>query len=349
MTKSIYLILILVVFIGGFFLYRGLSQYDLPDGETTKLEDGEIINGKNKSNRTIYVTDDVKHSVPLDEILSGGPAKDGIPSIDDPKFISTSEADKWLTDGDVGTGLCLYDNTSSVAFASEECRFYPYKILVRHELVNDTVAKQPVLISYCPLCFTGIVFERKLDGEVVEFGTSGMLWKSNLVMYNRTEVEKNESLWSQVLGEAIVGEHTGTKLKIIPSDVVKYSDWKSLHSGTVVLSQDTGIYSSYERDPYGDYYTSEKVSFGVDFEDDRLHPKANVLGIDIDGKFKAYHIDALEVGETTDTFNGKKITINKKTEGEIRMFVGEDKKALPYIGGFWFSWLAAHPGTELYK
>ncbi|MBI2063287.1 MAG: DUF3179 domain-containing protein [Candidatus Yanofskybacteria bacterium] len=215
--------------------------------------------------------------------------------------------------------------------------------------MNDTVGNQPVLVTYCPLCLTGIVFERKLDGTTVEFGTSGKLWKSNLVMYNRTGDPQKESLWSQVLGEAIVGEFTGTKLKVIPSDVVRYSDWKKLHPGTTVLSKDTGTIRSYGYDPYGDYYTSNDVSFGASFSDTRLHPKEFVLGIQIDGKYKAYHSEALKAGETKDTFSGKQILIQKKTEGEVRMFIGANKKPLPYIGGFWFSWLAVHPETELYK
>lgn len=291
------------------------------------------------SGRKILLTDGVKHSIPLNEILSGGPPKDGIPSIDSPKFVSTSEADKFLNDEETGTGLCL----------SGDCRFYPYQILVWHEIVNDTVGGQPALITYCPLCLTGIVFERKLEGKAVEFGTSGKLWQSNLVMYNRTDDPKKESLWSQVLGEAVVGEFTGTALKIIPSDVIRYGDWKKAHPGTKVLSKDTGANRAYGFDPYGDYYTSNQVSFGASFNDNRLSPKEFVLGINVGGKFKAYHSAALKVGETRDTFNGQTIFVDKTSEGIVRMFKGEKREPLPYVGGFWFSWLAVHPETELFK
>lgn len=339
--------IILITVIIGIYFYINSNRFKLPDGSTGSLQEGDtrvlesMPNGSDSitSERQILFTDGVKHSVPLGEILSGGPPKDGILSIDNPKFLSVKEANEFLKNEETGTGLCVGNN----------CRFYPYQILVWHEIVNDVVGGQPVLVTYCPLCLTGIVFERKLEGQAVEFGTSGKLWQSNLVMYNRTNDIKKESLWSQVLGEAIVGEFTGTKLKIISSDVIRYSDWKKLHPDTIVLSKDTGAIRSYGYDPYGDYYTSNDVSFGASFSDTRLHPKEFVLGIQIDGKYKAYHSEALKIGETKDAFNGKQIFIQKKPEGEVRMFIGANKEPLPYIGGFWFSWLAVHPDTELFK
>lgn len=343
MIKSVRLILIILVFaaiIAGVFLYKNSRQFKLPKGETQPLKVTDTLSmtpaGKQ---RKIFITDGVKHSVSLDEILSGGPSKDGIPSIDKPIFLSIADTDKWLNDGEAGQGLCV----------GEDCRFYPYQIIVWHEIVNDIVGGQPVLVTYCPLCATGIVFDRTLDGKAVEFGTSGKLWQSNLVMYNRTDDPKKESLWSQVLGEAIVGEFTGTKLNVVSSDVIKYADWKKLHPNTKILSKDTGTIRNYGYDPYSDYYTSNDVSFGASFNDQRLHPKEFVLGIQINGKYKAYHSAALAAGETKDTFNGETIFIIKKPEGEIRMFKGAGREPLPYIGGFWFSWLAVHPQSELFK
>lgn len=280
----------------------------------------------------------MKHSIPLNEILSGGPPKDGIPSIDNPRFLSIDEAD-FVGDEEAGTGLCV----------GEDCRFYPYQIMVWHEIANDIVGNQPVLVTYCPLCRTGIVFGRVLNGVTTEFGTTGKLWRSNLLMYNRSDNPENESMWSQVLGEAVVGEHTGTKLNIVPSDVIRFGDWKKLHPDTKVLSKDTGFIRTYGYDPYGSYYSSDDVSFGATFDDTRLHPKEFVLGIEVDGKFKAYHSEALKAGKTSDSFNGQTILIDKKPEGEVRMFRGDRNTPQPYIGGFWFSWLAVHPDTELFK
>lgn len=371
-TNTIIIVTILLIVFGGafFFLNRG-ERFELPKGETLPLveeeEDSsseddtvgatgdnlEKINVTNedkiaktdtpslsqKSSREIFVTDGVRHSIPLNEILSGGPPKDGIPSIDNPKFVEVSEADTYLSDDNPGLGLSYKGET----------RFYPYSILVWHELVNDTVAGDPLLISYCPLCLTGIIFDRELEGVATEFGVSGRLWRSNLLMYNRAASEDDESLWSQVLGEAVLGDHTGQKLTIIPSDAVLYGDWKGKHPNTKILSKDTGFSRNYERDPYGNYYTNRDVSFGASFNDDRLHPKAFVLGIEINGQFKAYDNEALPVGETKDIFVGEDITIEKNAIGGVRMFIGPDKQPLPYVGAFWFSWLAVHPDTELFN
>jgi len=339
----------------GFFISRNSNQFKLPAGETTVVEVGsaeepaEKTEEKDKENdeeeekimriskREILITDGVKHSIPLNEILSGGPPKDGIPSIDAPKFISPVEADKFLTDEAAGLGL-IYKG---------ESKFYPYQILVWHEIVNDVIGGEPVLVTYCPLCATGVVFDRRVGGKAQEFGVSGKLWQSNLLMYNRSGDEKTESLWSQVLGEAVLGPNTGEKLEILPSDTILYGDWKKENPETKVLSRETGAARSYGQDPYGDYYTSESVSFGAFFNDSRLHPKAFVLGIEVDGKFKAYDKEALPEGVMTDNFAGLEIRIEKSAIGEVRMSIGQ--KALPYIGGFWFSWLAVHPETELFK
>jgi len=358
-------IIVIFLIIAGFFFYRSRNQFELPSGDTKPIDveteindtndiiksDNSIIEGDllynetkksfsfsmPKSTRQIFETNGVKHSIPLSEILSGGPSKDGIPSIDSPKFISTKEADKFLTAKSVGLGINL----------NGEARFYPYQILVWHEIVNDTVLDTPILVTYCPLCATGIVFERKVDNEVREFGVSGKLWQSNLLMYDRAGNEKVESLWSQVLGEAVLGPKTGVRLSIISSDTVMYENWKKKYPNTKILSKETGLLRNYALDPYGDYYTNESVSFGASFSDTRLHPKTFVLGIEFDEQYKAYNKDALPEGTTTDFFLGKAVRIIKDDIDGVRIFI--DGNDTPYVGGFWFSWLAAHPDTKLYQ
>lgn len=161
------------------------------------------------------------------------------------------------------------------------------------------------LVSYCPLCLSGIVFNPVVQGERVEFGTSGKLWNSNLVVYDR----KTDSLWSQILGEAIVGEMTGIKLAVLPSDQVRFGDWKKLHPQGQVLSRNTGATRFYVSDPYDDYYTdNSEIAFPVKTSDDRLENKDFVLGIVINDKAKAYYPPATKAkGEITDTFAGKTI------------------------------------------
>lgn len=278
-------------------------------------------------------SDEVFEEIPDSEILSGGPGKDGIPSIDEPKFVAADKA-SFLDGDEFGIGLVV----------DGEARFYPFQVLVWHEIVNDTVAGVPLAVTYCPLCRTGVTYERRVQGEAVDFGVSGMLWKSNLLMYNRSTPE---SLWSQVLGRAVKGPHTGERLAIYPSDTVMFAKWKEAHPDTIVLSRDTGAFRLYGTDPYGDYYTNRDVAFGASFTDTRLHPKEYVLGVEYNGQFKAYVADALAVGTTTDSFAGMTVTIEKTEAGEIRMFIGD--KPLPFIGGFWFSWLAVHEDTELFQ
>lgn len=160
--------------------------------------------------RTWQEREGTKHSIPLGEIKSGGPPKDGIPSIDKPNFISIKEAEGFLKESDPGIAINI----------EGEKRFYPFKILVWHEIVNDMIKGKRVLVTYCPLCLTGIVFDPVVKGERVEFGVSGKLWNSNLLMYDR----KTDSLWSQVLGEAVVGEMVGTKLAVVPSDIIQFGN-----------------------------------------------------------------------------------------------------------------------------
>lgn len=341
--KAFYITTAVLVLLVAGVIWRFQSQsFPLPEGKTVPVttsssddpssatETAAAATGKTSD---VMVTDGTRHTIPLDEILSGGPGKDGIPSIDNPKFVSADEA-TFLSESDQGIGLAI----------DGESRFYPYKILVWHEIVNDGLADQPVLVTYCPLCATGIVFDRRVDGEVQEFGVSGRLWQSNLLMYNRGE---DESLWSQVLGEAVVGPHAGEELSVVRSDIVRFGDWRQKHPNTQVLSRDTGASRSYNRDPYNGYYTSDSVSFGASFDDDRLHPKELVHGIEIDGQFKAYHDKVLSVGTTTDEFASQKIVVTKSGAGEVSFTAnGEPITSIP---GFWFSWLSVHPDTELYK
>ncbi|MCZ6724968.1 MAG: DUF3179 domain-containing (seleno)protein [Thaumarchaeota archaeon] len=245
-----------------------------------------------------------KHIIPLGDILSGGPPPDGIPSIDDPKFITATEASSWLADDEFVLGV-EYNGVT---------RAYPHLILVAHEIVNDDFNGKPLLVTYCPLCFTGVAYVPTIDGEGVEFGTSGKLYKSNLVMYDR----KTNSYWSQVTGQAIVGELTGLALRQIPIDTIRWGDWKSLHPDTQVLSKDTGYSRSYGRDPYGGYYVGSGPFFPVGDIDPRRGVMEIVYGILVDGKSKAYPVSEVVAagGLVNDVFNGVSFLIFQAGEHE---------------------------------
>ncbi len=187
--------------------------------------------------------ENVPASVPLSEIRSGGPPPDGIPPIDDPIFEDVDAAGEWLTERDP---VLVVDRDG-------DTRAYPLAILTFHEIVNDEVAGEPVVVTYCPLCNSGLVFERTVDGEVLDFGTSGRLWNSNLVMYDRA----TRSLWSQFTGEAIVGEQLGTTLERVPMQIVAFSDFAERWPGGQVLSRNTGFGRPYGNNPYVGYDSAE--------------------------------------------------------------------------------------------
>ncbi|MFQ5762164.1 MAG: DUF3179 domain-containing protein, partial [Candidatus Bathyarchaeia archaeon] len=246
-----------------------IDPFDL--GAVLMAEEGDVVGLRGE---TLMITSDIRHLVPLSKIMSGGPPPDGIPSIDNPRYISADEANEWLSDEEFVLGV-VYNGIA---------RVYPHQILVWHEIVNDEFNGEPLLITYCPLCFTGIAFKPFIGGEAVEFGTSGKLYNSDLVMYDR----KTRSYWSQITGQAIQGELAGLALEKVPLDTIRWGDWKKLHPGTEVLSRETGYLRSYGSDPYGGYYTGGGTFFPVDSDDDRLPPKTIVYGIFIDGVSKAY-------------------------------------------------------------
>jgi Protein of unknown function (DUF3179) len=318
-----------------------------------------------------------KHIVPPDQIVSGGPPPDGIPSIDNPKFISVQEASKQLEDSDLVIGLNI----------NGDIRAYPLQILVWHEIVNDKVGGVPVAGTYCPLCFTSQVFNRTMeDGQILEFGTSGKLYNSNLVIYDRT----SKSLWSQAMAQGIVGKYAGAKLERIPFDVAYWKEWKQLYPESKVLSRDTGSTRPYGADPYGDYYTSGDVLFPLSNKDSRLGLKEIVIGFENKGQYKAYKLRELENNKViNDQVHGKAIAlfslhpfmaraydpvvdrqilefdyntknknfIDKQTgtlwnfegKGISGQMKGNQLTRLPFDEGFWFEWVAFHPKTELYN
>jgi hypothetical protein len=315
----------------------------------------------------------------LDKIVSGGPPQDGIPSIDSPKFQSIQEADEILEDSELVVGLNI----------NGDRRAYPLQILVWHEIVNDVVGGEPVAITYCPLCFTNQVFNRTLsDGNIVEFGTSGKLYNSNLVMYDR----QSNSLWSQALGEGIVGDYSGVKLERIPFDIAYWKEWKELYPESKVLSRDTGSVRPYGADPYGDYYTNDLILFPVANDDKRLGLKEIVIGFEYKNKYKAYKLQEIETKKIiNDAIDSKKFALVSLQPFMVRIFdrvIEDEKKAIDLFynaenntlidtitgsevnfdgkfingalqgkqlkrlamdQGFWFEWVAFHPETEVFS
>jgi hypothetical protein len=222
------------------------------------------------------------HSVPYAEIFSGGPPPDGIPPIDSPKFESVASADNWLE-----------DREPVITFQEgDDVRAYPLQIMTWHEIVNDSVDGRPVVVTFCPLCNTALVFERPaLDGELLTFGTSGNLRNSDLVMYDR----QTESWWQQFSGEAIVGDLTGTQLTFLPAAIISWADFKSQNPDGLVLSTDTGFNRNYGSNPYVGYDNVDQFPFLFSgTPDERLRPMERVLGVLFpDGAGVAYTFERL--------------------------------------------------------
>ena len=280
--------------------------------------------------------DYAKHSVPIEEIRSGGPGKDGIPAILNPKFVTAAE-----------TGF-LKDHDRVLALAGEtEAKAYPIRILNWHEIVNDTIDGAPVLISYCPLCGTGMAFDPVIEGKTHTFGVSGLLYQSDVLMYDH----QTESLWSQIQQEAVTGELTGARLTLLPLLHTTWGLWKQEHPDSLVLSLETGHFRDYSRDPYAFYSQSPRLMFDPGKLDSRLGPKSWVIGIELNGAAKAFPFTELEKSKETvhDNIGTTRISVLYERASRTARIQDARGNDLPSVVAYWFAWAAFHPETELYQ
>ncbi len=200
---------------------------------------------QSRADRREFKTDFSKQTVPFDEIVSGGPPKDGIPALDRPKFEDVRRADSWLSDRE--PVVIVTARGGGVAKA------YPLQILIWHEIVNDVVGGTPVTITFCPLCNTALSFDRRFDGKLLDFGTTGRLRHSDLIMYDR----QTETWWQQATGEGIVGQYAGERLTFVASPLINWKTFKDRYPDGQVLSRDTGFRRDYGRNPYAGYDRQE--------------------------------------------------------------------------------------------
>lgn len=245
-----------------------------------------------------FSTDFSKHTVLYSEILSGGPPKDGIPAIDAPKFVSVEAAGEWI---DPQEPVALFQ-------VGNEARAYPLQILTWHEIVNDTIGDMPVTVTFCPLCNTVIAFDRRLDDKVLDFGTTGRLRFSNLVMYDR----QTESWWQQATGDAIAGELVGRQLKFLPAQLISWADFKMTYPNGQVLSRETGFNRSYGQNPYAGYdnINSSPFLYRGPETPGQLLPMARVITVELGDEAVAYPYDVLqEMPAINDTIGDTPITV----------------------------------------
>ena len=277
-------------------------------------------------------------SLPVEQILHGGPPRDGIPAISNPKLIAAIEAD-YLEADDRIVGIEI----------NGEARAYPVSILNWHEIVNDRIGERYFAITYCPLCGTAVAFDATIDGEATEFGVSGLLYNSDVLLYDRA----TESLWSQIMSESVAGPRVGMRLTPLPISHTTWRDWLQRHPDSVVLSNDTGFSRDYSRNPYAGYETSRTTYFAVNNEaPDNYHPKEVVVGLGIDGVYKAYpfiELDKQGKERFSDSVNGTRFNFEWDSENRSITITNDAGEAVAGIQGFWFAWFAFHPDTEVFK
>lgn len=303
--------------------------------------------------------------------------RDAIPPLHNPKYEPAGAA-TWLGDRDVVIGYAAGDR----AWA------YPVRILNFHEIVNDILAGEPILISYCPLCYSGIVYSRALDGRTLTFGNTSALYESDMVMLDY----ETGSYWWQVAGEAIVGPLTGQGLTVLPSRTTTWGEWRRLHPDTLVLSRDTGFARDYGRDPfagYGEIVNSGRFAFPVSEagRDARLPPATPVLAVKVGAEARAYPLTAPDRAVSADTVGGRDIVVFSEPDGpsatafeplaggqrlsfEVRAgrlvdretgstwdlagravagpLQGEQLPPVPTRTSFWFAIVAAEPGITVF-
>lgn len=305
-----------------------------------------------------------------DAFSPGCAAKDCILSIDKPSFVSVAEAESWLGDG---------HRVISVT-DGESARAYPFGILNYHEVVNDQIDGTPIAVTYCPLCRSALVFARPTHGsKLLEFGVAGRLYQDNLILYDR----QTGTYWSQLQARPIVGPLVGSGLTLRrrPLDVMKWADWRAQYPDGRVLARPTdgdalGGQESYTRptvptgmargrpsgssgsflfdyrtDPYASY-AADPSARGGDFDDSRLRPKAEVIGIELNEASAAVPQSRLSPGQSLQLqVAGRTITIRQDEQGRIQASVSKDgqQRELPVVTAYWFAWLSFHPDTLLYE
>jgi len=219
--------------------------------------------------------------IPENLIISGGPGKDGIPALTNPEVVSASAGDSFLVPDDLVLGVVV----------NGEARAYPHGILWWHEITNDVLGGRPIVVSFCPLTGSGLVYDPVINEQLHNFGVSGLLFDNNLILFDRT----TDSLWSQMGGQSICGSLRGARPSLLPVVQSTWAAWKTMHPDTTVVSFNTGFSRDYTRYPYGDYDLVDNTTllFPQSTVDPRLPMKETVLGITHEGVARAYSMSRM--------------------------------------------------------
>ena len=273
-------------------------------------------------------------TIPREQIVSGGPPCDGIPAIDRPRFVAPARAG-FLRDDDVVISMTVSGVT----------RAYPLRILVWHEIVNDELGGTAVAVTFCPLCGTAMVFDRRVGGRVLSFGVSGLLFQSDVLMYDR----QTESLWSQLKMESVSGPMVRQPLKLLASEHLTWAAWRERHPEGEVLSADTGFARDYSHTAYAGYEQTPETMFPVPRRRTELPNKAWVLGVVLDGRAIAFPVQQLPDGPTTRVdIAGQTLEVTYRAAAR-HPEVTLAGRPVPHVLAYWFAWQAFYPETKLWQ
>lgn len=276
--------------------------------------------------------------VPRQEIRMGGPPRDGIPALTNPAFVEPG-AEAWLQPDDRVLGLVI----------DGDARAFPVAIMNYHEIVNAEVGGVAIAVTYCPLCGTGIAFDASPRGEALEFGVSGLLYNSDVLLYDR----HSDSLWSQIMGQAVTGPMKGETLSMLPLRHTSWADWQQDYPATRVLSSLTGHMRDYLQDPYAGYSETRQLYQPVSHPaPNSWHPKERVLGIEVDGHYKAYPFAELSrqgKKQFADTVAGQRLTVRWDEANATGRIFREDGTEQVVVTAFWFAWYTFHPLTQVFE
>jgi hypothetical protein len=282
--------------------------------------------------------------VPLDRLAAAGFPKNGLPTLDAPAVMPAAEVaafneihrGKYLVPDDLVIGVEI----------AGETRAYPVRVLNWHEVVNDTLGGVPIAVTYHPLCDSAVVFDRRLDGETVEFGVSGLLYNSNLLMYDRRSGPAGESLWSQLQARAVTGPaaRAGSTLTVLPASLLRWEHWRYRHPRTTTLRPDEHLLKRYQRNPYGSYLMSRKLRFPVEPmpEGDGIDPMSRVVVVEAGGERWIRPVAAA---------GGPPVLVEEVFGMSVRMDLTEPPFSVLITGdgdastfhGRWFAWYSQHP------
>jgi hypothetical protein len=272
--------------------------------------------------------------VPVSRIVAGGPGRDGIRSVDEPRFAPPDEA-TWAGPDTELLGISI----------GGEARAYPLRMLEYHQIVNDIVAGVPVAVTYDPLTGTPFAYRRDVAGRTLMFGVSGLLYNGNFLLFDR----ETETLWSQFLGEAVAGPLAGEKLARVALSQVTTAAWLSRYPDSQVLRHPFPEHIEYRLSPYRTYWVQDKILHPVAAQDRRYHAKELVLGVVADGRARAYlgSIVRREGGRVDDTLEGKRVRLSYDTD--TGTFDWEVPEGVEAVEAYWFAWKAFHPDTEIWR